>query len=149
MYQLLKVNEMRIVSSANKLQIIENGVTSEIYKNTVTRVEAYLAKYVRIFIKNGYRETQWAKVKFTDVTDPVATDLDSLVTLIKGYLQQSVVFTATSGQTTFDCTGYFNVNDNFYVMLNGVRQSWSVARSGNVVTVSNASEGDEIIVVQP
>jgi len=140
---------MRIVSSGNQLQIIENGVTSYVLKNTVTKVEAYLAKYVRIFIKNGFRETQWAKVKFTDVTDPVTADLDSLVNLIKGYLQQSVAFSVTSGQTTFDCTGYFNINDNFYVMLNGVRQSWSVARSGNVVTVANASEGDEVIVVQP
>jgi hypothetical protein len=140
---------MNIVSSGNQLQIIDNGVTTYTLKSAVTRVEGYLSKYLRIFVKNGYKESQWAKVKFADVTSPVAANLDALVTLVKGYLSNSLKFTATAGQTTFDCTGYFNVNDNFYVFLNGTRQSFSVARSGDIVTVANAVEGDEIIVVQP
>lgn len=140
---------LSIVSSGNQLQVVENGVTTFTLKAAVSRVDAYLSKYLRIFVKQGYRETQWAKIDYAEVSSPSSSDLDALVTLVNGYLDKSVTFTATSGQTTFDCTGYFYVNDNYRVTVNGQRQTYSVSRSGDVITVANAVESDEVIIDQP
>ena len=140
---------MTITNVGNQIIVTDGSYQTATYKSLVIKVESYLSKYIRIFITEGYKPKQWAKLNFADITEPNTSDLDSLVDIVKGYLNQSVKFVATSAQTQFDCTGYFLLNDNFYVMLNGQRQSWSVSRSGNVAIVANAVENDEVIVVQP
>jgi hypothetical protein len=140
---------MYILSSGNLLIVQDGGSSSNTYKSLVTRVEGYLSRYIRIFVMQGYREVQWAKLKYSDITVPVSSDLDSLVRIVQGYLDKSVPFSVGAGQTTFDCTGYFKVNDNVYAIVNGIRQSWNISHAGDVVIVGNAVEGDEVIVVQP
>ena len=140
---------MVIQNSTNQIQIVDNGVTTSIYKDEVASVEAYLSRYLRIMQKTGYNTSQWAKIKYSDVTSPSSSSLDNLVELVRGYLNQSVTFSVTSGQTTFDCDGYFTLNDNFYAIVNGQRQTWNTSRSLNVATVADVVEGDQVIIVQP
>ena len=140
---------MTITNEGNQIVVTDGTYNTATYKSAVIKVESYLSRYIRIFVTEGYKPKQWAKLPFASITEPATSDLDSLVSIVKGYLNESVKFTASSAQTQFDCTGYFILNDSFYVVLNGQRQSWSVSRSGNVAIVANASEFDEVIVVQP
>jgi hypothetical protein len=140
---------MYILSSGNLLIVQDGSSSSQTLKSLVTKVEGYLSKYIRIFVMQGYREQQFAKLKYSDIEVPVSSDLDSLVRIVQGYLDSSVTFSVANGQTTFDCTGYFKVNDNVYAIVNGVRQSWNVSHAGDIVIVANAQEGDEVIIVQP
>lgn len=91
------------------------------------------------------------KILYSTVTTPTYASAAlmeaGLISMIDDTGSQSQVFTATSGQATFDCV-FTCVSGITYVYVNGVAQvsGWSVV-GGNVVFSPALVGGEEVLIV--
>ena len=60
----------------------------------------------------------------------------------------SKIFTATAGQTQFDVSDFFPLDDNYLVFLNGALQTFGHSQADSIVTfTAGLVLGDEVVIV--